>query len=240
MTPSHDTGSVSDTGTAWTFEDLALFLGAIIPAYIVSMLVMIMGRALAPGIFSSTAIQTLVFQGSIYGLLLLTLYVLISVRHDQPLWRSLGWTLAFRGAWVCVAAAPFLAIGISALGALLRAPAIPTPVQRLISDRVSLAIVALFATALGPVFEELLFRGFLFPVIQKALGDWPAIVLAAIPFALLHGSQYEWAWQHLLLIGMAGIVFGYARYRTGSTAASALLHAGYNVTLFVAYLFQRG
>jgi hypothetical protein len=37
----------------------------------------------------------------------------------------------------------------------------------------------------------------------------------------------------------AGIAFGYARYKTASTASAALLHAGYNLTFFVGYLIQQ-
>jgi membrane protease YdiL (CAAX protease family) len=92
---------------------------------------------------------------------------------------------------------------------------------------------------IGPFFEELVFRGFLQPLLERALGAVPAIVLAAIPFALLHGVQYQWSWQHLALIMLAGCAFGTARYLAGSTAAAALLHIGYNVTLFIGYLLQR-
>jgi membrane protease YdiL (CAAX protease family) len=124
------------------------------------------------------------------------------------------------------------------LGVVLRAPAIPTPVERLISGRGSLLLVAFFAVVLGPIFEELLFRGFLQPLLERALGVWPAIALAATGFALLHGQEYQWVWQQLLVVGLAGAAFGYARYKTGSTAAGALLHGGYNLTFFVGYLIQ--
>jgi membrane protease YdiL (CAAX protease family) len=72
---------------------------------------------------------------------------------------------------------PALAIGLSILGVLLRTPPIPTPVEA-ISGRGSLLVVAFFAVVLGPVFEELLFRGFLQPLLERALGAWPAIVAA--------------------------------------------------------------
>jgi len=233
MTPS------PEEQAPWTFEDLGLFLGAIVPCYLLGALLLYAGKKLAPVAFGSEAVQTLVFQCSIYALMLGTLYALANVRHDQPLWRSLGWTLAFRGAWWCLAAAPLLAFGVSALAALLRAPAIPTPVENLISGRLSLMIVGFFATVLGPFFEELLFRGFLFGLFRRMLGAWPAILLAAVPFALLHGPQYQWSWKHLVSLFLAGAVFGFARYKTGSTAGSALLHAGYNMTFFVGYVTQQ-
>ena len=61
---------------------------------------------------------------------------------------------------------------------------------------------------LAPVFEELVFRGFLFPLVAEYAGPWAAILLTAIPFALLHGAQYSWAWQQIIIIGIAGFVFG--------------------------------
>jgi uncharacterized protein len=131
-----------------------------------------------------------------------------------------------------------LAIGLSVLGVVLRTPAIPTPVDRLISGRGSLLLVIVFAVVLGPVFEELLFRGFFQPLLERALGAWPAIILAATGFALLHGQEYRWMWQQLLVVGLAGVAFGYARFKAGSTAAAALLHSGYNLTFFVGYLIQ--
>ncbi len=91
----------------------------------------------------------------------------------------------------------------------------------------------------GPAWEELLFRGFLFPLLARSLGPWPGIIVTAIPFALLHGAQAQWTWQNLVVIGLAGVTFGFVRYKTGSTIASAMVHAGYNLTLLLAgYLVQ--
>jgi membrane protease YdiL (CAAX protease family) len=232
MTPSRDSGAF------WGFEDLALFLGAILPAWLVGALLVRFGRSLAPGAFSNEAVRALSFQSAIYALLIGALYMVITFRYRRPLWQSLGWVAPERGAWWCVFGGPALAIGLSALGVALRAPEIPTPVENLISGRGSLFLVAFFAVVLGPLFEELLFRGFLLPLLQRVLGPWPAIVLAAVGFSLLHGAQYKWSWQDLLLIALAGVAFGYARYKTGSTAAAALLHGGYNLSFFVGYLIQ--
>jgi len=215
-----------------------LFLGAIFPAWLVGALLVRFGRTLAPSAFSNDAVRALAFQSAIYALLIGALYLVITFRYRRPLWQSLGWVAPERGAWWCVVGGPALAIGLSILGVALRAPAIPTPVENLISGRGSLFLVAFFAVVLGPLFEELLFRGFLLPLLERALGAWPAILLAAGGFALLHGQQYQWAWQQLLVVGLAGVAFGYARFKSGSTAAAALLHAGYNLTYFVGYLIQ--
>jgi len=86
------------------------------------------------------------------------------------------------------------------------------------------------------VCEELAFRGFLMPLLVRSFGAAIGIAGAAIPFALLHGDQYAWTWQYVLLVALAGVAFGWLRYRTGSTMASALMHSTYNATFYAAFL----
>jgi membrane protease YdiL (CAAX protease family) len=233
MTPSRDSRAF------WGFEDLALFLCATLVAWLVGAPLLVrLGRAVAPTAFSNNAIRALVFQSAIYSLLVGALYMVIAFRYRRPFWKSMGWVAPERGKWWSIFGGPAVAIGLSVLGVVLRTPQVPTPVESLISGRGSLFLVAFFAVVLGPVFEELLFRGFLQPLLQRTLGAGPAILLASTGFALLHGQEYQWVWQQLLVVGLAGMAFGYARYKTGSTAAAALLHGGYNLTYVVGYLIQ--
>ena len=60
------------------------------------------------------------------------------------------------------------------------------------------------------------------------------ILLAAIPFGLLHFPEYGNSWRHALLISGAGVAFGWMRQVTGSTKASTLMHAAYNALFFAA------
>jgi len=223
----------------WTYEDLALFLGAVLPSWALALILMRGVRAVAPAVLAGEAVRTFLFQSLVYALLLGALYLVVSWRHGQPFWRSLRWTLRYRGAFLYLAAGPILAIATSLLGAALRAPNIPSPIEEFITDRSSLVIVVLFTTVFGPVFEEILFRGFLLPLLVRSVGPWLGILLTAVPFAVLHGPQNQWAWQQIVLVGLAGAVFGYVRYVTGSTAASTIIHAGYNLTFMLAYVVQR-
>jgi hypothetical protein len=174
-----------------------------------------------------------------YVFLLGALYLLISWRYRRPFWSSIGWTFPIPRAPRLLALGAALALGLSSLGALLRAPFIRSPIEDMITSRASLAIVMLFGIFLAPLFEEMLFRGFLLPLLARSLGAWTGILLTTLPFALLHGPQNAWAWQQVVLIGAAGAVFGYVRYRTGSTSASFLLHAAYNATGFLGFTISR-
>jgi uncharacterized protein len=216
----------------WTYEDLGLLLGSVIPVFLLSWIVI----RFVP--LPAGAVQAMIYQSLSYALLLGMLYLLVAWRYQQPFWRSLGW-ISFRWPFLYAAAGPLLAIGTSFLGVFLKAPPLPSPIEDLVTDRRSLVIMMLFLTVFGPVFEELIFRGFLFPLLARSLGPWPGILLTATPFALLHGSQYHWSWQHLTLVGLAGTVFGLVRYKSGSTAAATLVHTGYNATILIGFLVQK-
>jgi membrane protease YdiL (CAAX protease family) len=216
----------------WTYEDLGLFIGSVIPVFLLAW------GAVYVIPFPHGAARAMIYQLLIYALLVCVLYVLVSWRYTQPFWRSLRWT-PFRLPFLVAALGPFLAIATATVGVLLKAPPLPSPIEDLISDRRSLFIMMLFLTLIGPIFEELTFRGFLFPLLARSVGPWPGILLTAVPFALVHGSQYHWSWQHLTVVGLAGATFGFVRYKSGSTAAATLVHTGYNATLFIGFLVQK-
>ena len=135
-------------------------------------------------------------------------------------------------------AGPVLAVLVMVVGALMHTPEVDNPIQRLLVGRWPTLLVGLFATTFGPMAEELGFRGFLLPLMMRTFGTAGAVLLCSGLFVGLHGPQYAWSWQHLILLMIASTVFCLVRIRTGSTAASTLVHAAYNLTFFTGYLLQ--
>src|SRR5262249_29719351 len=127
---------MSEEKAFWSYEDLMLFLGSTLPAYMIALF------AVRPFHFPSDGVKQIGFQSIFYALLLTVLYFLIA-RYGRPFSRSLGWTFSFRGVWLCVAVGPVLAIALAALAARLHAPA-ETMVENLVSDRLSRVLVMLF------------------------------------------------------------------------------------------------
>ena len=70
---------------------------------------------------------------------------------------------------------------------------------------------------MAPVCEELMFRGFLQPLLVRSLGAAAGILATALPFGLLHFQEYGNSWRHVLLISLSGVAFGWMRHATGST-----------------------
>jgi uncharacterized protein len=218
--------------TFWGYEDLALFIGAAVPCLFLGAVFV---RALH---MSSRGEQVLLLQVLMYALMLAVLYALISIRHRRPFWRSLSWSRRVRFPLTWIVGGLLLALATSALGATMKAPQVPDQIRALITGRGSFIAVLVFVVVLGPIFEELVFRGFLLPLLVRTFGPALGILLTALPFALLHGAQNKWAWQQITMIGIAGAAFGYAKFRTGSTAASTLLHSGFNLMGALAYLYE--
>ena len=78
---------------------------------------------------------------------------------------------------------------------------------------------------LGPLQEELLFRGFFFRGFLPAFGAWPTIILTAAAWAFTHG-QYQWFFVGEIFA--LGMVLGWMRWRSGSTILTIALHAAVN------------
>ena len=175
-----------------------------------------------------------------YLLWFLCVAALLRVKYDAPFWASLNWVLPATSALPALLNGLLLAIIIAMTSVLLRTPAIDSPMQEIMNDKSARWVVALAAVTIGPVSEELIFRGFLMPLLVRSAGVAGGIFLAALPFALLHGPQYSWSWRHVLLILLAGCAFGWVRYKTGSTAIAAITHAAYNLTFLSVYLINEG
>jgi len=131
-------------------------------------------------------------------------------------------------------------------------------------------MVALFGTLLAPLCEELAFRGFLLPSLASTwdwLRDlkrrpeagliaadrgaqydprWSIAALlfsssvTSIAFALVHADQLAHAWAPLAVLFGVSLVLCGVRLWTHSLAASTVIHATYNGTIFTILFFGTG
>ncbi len=81
---------------------------------------------------------------------------------------------------------------------------------------------------LGPIVEEVVFRGYLQTGIHRLWGKWAGLLLASLAFGLIHGLEFA------LPLAMMGAYFGYQRDRTDGLVAPCLAHMLHNsVTVIV-------
>ena len=79
---------------------------------------------------------------------------------------------------------------------------------------------------IGPIAEELIFRGFLYGRLLKYLGTALTILVTAAGWAALH---YMYDWPVMGVIFVDGILLGLARWRTRSVFPPMVMHALYNL-----------
>lgn len=109
-------------------------------------------------------------------------------------------------------------------------PILPLVLQ----GRDSLALTIFFVTAsiAAPVFEEIIFRGFLLPSLTRYVPVWSAIALSSLLFAVAHLSLSE-----VLPLATLGTVLGIVYTRSRNLFAPMLLHSLWNggtlLSLFV-------
>jgi membrane protease YdiL (CAAX protease family) len=175
-------------------------------------------------------------EAAAYAILFLALKIMFT-RYGKGLLDSLGWSKPGPFSPLSLAVIGLsLSVVVALLESALLTPDIETPFDKLLSDPASRIAVALFGITVGPVVEELLFRGFLQPVLTSAMGVFPGILITSVLFGALHLTQNAFIWQSGVLIMLVGFVLGTIRHLSGSTRASAIVHMAYNSLPFLALL----
>jgi uncharacterized protein len=224
----------------WSYSDVFLFAALAIPC-------MLLGYGLVRGLLlllhvhlAVRAAELLAEQLAGYLLLFSVLRTIFRVQYGRPFWKSLGWTeVRLPLLWLVIAGCITAVAVVMFSVYFMRVPNTPNPMTELLHDRASIVLLATFGITLGPLCEELAFRGFLQPLLVRSLGPVAGILIAAIPFGLLHIPEYGNSWRHGVVITLAGAAFGWMRHLTGSTKASTVMHASYNALFFLA-LFSQG
>ena len=196
-------------------------------------------------------------QAAWYVLVLACMYVLVTrVQHCAHFLAAIHWHWPTRSP-LYVFAGVCLSVALQGLAHLLPAPK-NLPIDNMFRTPAEAWVLAIFSITLAPLMEELYFRGFLYPVLVRyiemgvafllkhvvAMEDEvvlsrniamsSAILLTAIPFALLHGAQLGFAWGPVLVIFLVGVVLTMVRAKTNSVAAGVLMHMAYNGTITLA------
>lgn len=189
-------------------------------------LLTLIGREGDPG-----DIQTLLFRilaGVVLSTIVVAVLALLTTLVDR---RPLGLTRAGLAAasrsavtgglaWAVPAALAFSAVTL--MGASLGLP-------RELSDTVSVILLVFFAVLLSEAIpEELVFRGYVFSVLQERLGGWATILVQTVLFTavalLLRG--YTGIVDLSLFVGM-GVALGYLRLVTGTVWTAVGFHTAF-------------
>ncbi len=177
-------------------------------------------------------------QISYYAVLLVVLWLLICRLRGESFHAG----LAFR---------PFPAkyVALAVLGGLVFAPVIrvanvlvppPEPLlfDKLFTSKAAVWMLLSMAVLAAPLMEELIFRGYLFGLLERIGGARLAIYLSGILFGSIHFPQLYPGLFQMALICVVGIVFSTVRARSGTVVAAIAVHFGYNLALSLLFLLS--
>ncbi|MEL7034648.1 MAG: CPBP family glutamic-type intramembrane protease [Cyanobacteria bacterium J06592_8] len=103
-------------------------------------------------------------------------------------------------------------------------------------DPIALIIFFITASVAAPIFEEIMFRGFLLPSLTRYMSLGNAIVLSSLFFAIAHMNISE-----IIPLMTLGIVLGVVYTRSRNLLSSMLLHCLWNSgTLLSLYILGSG
>lgn len=163
-----------------------------------------------------------------YAVVALYMILLLEVKYRTRFWAAIRWN------WPGIAGISLVGLGALMLGLDMLGKFLPmpktTPFDQFFERPMDAYLTAAFAITLGPLMEELFFRGFMYPVLARRMGAFWGIVLTALPFGLIHYVQYR-SWSAVFIIVLVGVVLTTVRAVTKSVASSFLAHVGYNATL---------
>ena len=130
------------------------------------------------------------------------------------LWQSVGLAL------ILYVAAFLLTLAFGGQG---------TALDRLVeSSRAAALIIAFLAVATAPLVEECIYRGILYPAIERTAGAKAAVVLVTLLFAVPHVPQY---WPNIGVISsitLLSVVLTVVRARTGRLLPCFVIHLAFN------------
>jgi hypothetical protein len=238
-----------DFRVPWGWADLAAFVvlaiaGFLLLSLLISTSLAISGvdiRRLQKSphelVLLSIVIQVLLDLG-----LLAYLAVQMRVRFRSPFWHTIGWRKLETGRFPRTAvyfglilAGFFLSIIVS-LGSALFPPNKDLPIEVLFQDRNTTVLFMLIAVFLAPVFEETIFRGYIYPVIGRSFGMVWGIVATGTLFGLLHAEQLWGGWGQIALLVFVGIVLTFARAFSRSVVTGFVIHTSYNLVQVIGLL----
>lgn len=150
-------------------------------------------------------------------------------------WAQAGWGLA---GYLAMIPVYLLVLGIMIVVLNLfqiQAP-VQAPVQVFFTETNQASVIgfAFFMGILGPLFEEIFFRGFLYPAFRSRAGVFRGMLISSAVFAALHGHGI--AFVPIFVLGFA---LHLLYENTGSIFPGAVLHMTHNSAMLVIAMIIR-
>jgi membrane protease YdiL (CAAX protease family) len=166
-----------------------------------------------------------------YVFIILLMYRMVSNQSDGEVLEAIRWNWPHNPKAYLLAGIA-LEFCLLPLAYLLPMPK-NVPIDEFFRTARDAYILSLFGILFAPLFEEIFFRGFLYPVLARRFGIYPSIFFTALAFGAIHASQLKYSWGPVLVIFLVGVALTTVRALKKSVAATVLMHMAYNATIFL-------
>lgn len=187
-------------------------------------------------------IFNVVFSGLIYVLTLSVLWLMLgkylfsSNAKAVPAFRALGLEKSVKLSDIGIAIitfAGYLVTSIMVIAVLSQIPGFdidqPQDIGQSQPEMLSAYVIAFIGlVVLPPLYEELIFRGFMFGALRRQVSFWVSTVLVSLAFAAVHGQLNVAVDTFVLSVFLCAL-----RERTGSIWAPIFVHALKNGLAFM-------
>lgn len=164
------------------------------------------------------------------------------IRFRSPFWRTIGWRpLEMDGPSraLVYGAMAFAGILLQALVTAASSAFVPKrqlPIQTVLEDPHASILFMLVAVLIAPLVEEIVFRGYIYPVIARTFGVSASILATGALFGLLHAPQLWGGWWQITLLILVGVIFTLVRAVSKTVVTSYILHTSYNSVQIIAWV----
>lgn len=220
------------------------------------------------GSSAPSAREAVLAQAAGYGLTLLVAWPIFVVLWQRPFLFGISWNAAGVRPWLA-AFGLSLGFAAQGVETFLPVPP-RMPIEEIFRTPHLIWLLLPFAVLAGPLVEEIVFRGFLLPALANAvdwmrlprrqtpdeavatLNAWRdstnlsplalivASLVTSVLFALVHAPQLGLSWPSVALLAAVSLVLCWVRIRMRSVAASTLVHACYNLSVFISLAVSTG
>lgn len=222
--------------TGWDVLLLAIIEFVIPFVVIIPIVVLVAAKTLYPTLtFMQVAQQklwiALCTQFAWYVVVLIYMVMFVEGTYRRRFWDAIRWNWP-RKNWQLLVPLGMVLVALQGLEKFFRMPK-HIPMEEYLKTPSIAVLTAIFAVSLGPLMEELFFRGFLYPVLARRWGLSAAILITSVAFGLIHGAQLAFSPGLVLIVFLVGLVLTIVRAKTGSVGSSFVVHISYNSTLVI-------
>lgn len=216
----------------WGLKDLLLiFIMTIISYYIIGFIIGFI--LMLFGLERNTT--RLIVNNLFYIIFCIAIFLNIGVVYNREIFKSLALQHPKKLSLFFI---PIIAVGLFYFFKLFPEISKEPPMGQYLVTKLDTSVHIIAAVMLAPFTEEIVWRGYIFPIIKKKAGIAVAIFSITIFFTLTHAWQLFGAWPILIKVFIGAFIFTIIRAVTNSTSAAILLHFSYNLIIALSCYFK--